>query len=65
MMIHGITQKLTAPGTITVKEGTITAQSTFTVAVADYGIEIPSVVAENIAKEVTVAVDVQLAQLNK
>ncbi|WP_020538141.1 YceI family protein [Lewinella cohaerens] len=65
MTIHGVTQKLTAPGTITIKEGSIAAQSTFTVAVADYGIEIPSVVAENIAKEVTIAVDVQLAQLNK
>lgn len=65
MTIHGVTQKLTAPGTITIKGGAIAALSTFTVAVADYGIEIPSVVAENIAKEVTIAVDVQLAQLNK
>lgn len=65
MTIHGVTQKLTAPGTITIKDGVVSAQSTFTVAVADYKIEIPSVVADNIAKEVTITVDTQLEQLNK
>jgi polyisoprenoid-binding protein YceI len=65
MTIHGATQKLTAPGTITIKNGAIGAQSTFQIAVADYKIEIPSVVAENIAKEVAVSVDIALQPLNK
>lgn len=65
MTIHGVTQKLTAPGKIIIKDGLITTQSTFMVAVADYKIEIPSVVVDNIAKEVAVTVDAQLAPLNK
>lgn len=65
MTIHGVTQKLTAPGTLMVKDGQITAASTFTVAVADYEIEIPSVVADNIAKEVVIVVEAPLVLLNK
>ena len=56
MEIHGVTKPVTAPGVISVKGGNITAKSKFSIAVADYGIEIPKVVAENIAKNVDINV---------
>jgi len=56
MEIHGVIKPVTAPGVISVKGGNISAKSKFTIAVADYGIEIPKVVAENIAKNVDVNV---------
>jgi len=54
--IHGVTKPVTATGVISVKGGNISAKSKFSVAVADYGIEIPKVVAENIAKNVDINV---------
>jgi hypothetical protein len=61
MTIHGVTQTVEAPGVITVKGDAISAASEFPIAVADYDIEIPAVVRDNIAKEVkvTVAIDYQ------
>ena len=56
MEIHGVTKPVTASGVISVKGGNITAKSKFSIAVADYGIEIPKVVAENIAKNVDINV---------
>jgi hypothetical protein len=54
--MHGVTKPVNATGVITVKGGTISAKSKFSVAVADYGIVIPKVVAENIAKNVDINV---------
>lgn len=54
--IHGVTKPVTATGVISVKGGNVSAKSKFSVAVADYGIEIPKVVAENIAKTVDINV---------
>lgn len=56
LTMHGISQKVEAPATLTIKNGKVSATSTFVVAVADYGIEIPKVVAEKIAKEVEIRV---------
>lgn len=55
--IHGITQPITAQGTITVKNGQVSASSALSIAVADYGIEIPKLVADNIAKRVDISVE--------
>lgn len=56
LTMHGISQKVESPATLTIKNGKVSATSTFVVAVADYGIEIPKVVAEKIAKEVEIRV---------
>jgi polyisoprenoid-binding protein YceI len=56
MEIHGVSKPVNATGVITVKGGSISARSKFSIAVADYGIEIPKVVAENIAKNVDINV---------
>ena len=64
LTIHGVSKEVSVPGQIIVGEGNVAAKAEFVVAVADYDIEIPSVVADNIAKEVAIAVDVSLQPLN-
>lgn len=66
MEIHGVTKPVTVPGVISIKGGNISAKSKFSIAVADYGIEVPKVVAENIAKnvDVTVQADYQAMPAN-
>ncbi|MCB0630886.1 MAG: YceI family protein [Saprospiraceae bacterium] len=56
--IHGATKAIEAPATITVKDGDISASSTFELTVADFEIKIPAVVRDNIAKTVEVTVEV-------
>jgi polyisoprenoid-binding protein YceI len=57
LTIHNVTQKVTAKGTIEIKEGIVTAKAKFVCKPSDYGILIPSVVESKIAKEVEVSVD--------
>ena len=56
MTIHGVTKNITAPGSITIKNGVITGSSTFKVKLADYNISIPKIVKDNIAEIVDVTV---------
>ena len=62
--IHGVTKPVATKGTIIVKNGQITATSKFKVLLADYGIEIPKLVAENIAKEVEIDVQANYQIMN-
>ena len=57
LTIHGITKDVASTGTIKVTKGGLNVNNTFKVALADYGIEIPSVVKEKISKEVDVTVN--------
>ena len=52
--MHGVTKTITVPATLTVKNGNITAKSTFKLKLEDYKIEIPKVVEDNVSKEVQV-----------
>lgn len=54
--MHNVTKKATANGTITIKAGKISAASTFTVKLADYNIDVPAVVRDNVAETVTIKV---------
>lgn len=63
--LHGITKDITSPGTIEIKNGAVKAASEFNILIADYGIEIPKLVAEKIAREVKITVDVTYQELNK
>ncbi len=65
LTIHGETKSIEAPGKIIVKDGQITANSSFEVAVADYKIEIPGIVKDNIAKTVRIDISVNYEELNK
>lgn len=56
LTIHGVTKKVTTPGTITVKSGNITASSKFNIRLADYNISIPGLVKDKIAETIEITV---------
>ena len=63
LTIHGVTKEVETTGTITVEPSGVKAVSNFNVQVADYGIKIPSLVKDKIAKTVTISVDTRLEPL--
>lgn len=60
LFIHGVIQNISTPGEIEITKDGVKARSKFVVKPEDYKIEIPAVVRENIAKEITVTVDVNM-----
>ena len=65
LTIHGETKEVESDGTIVVKNGKISATSTFEIAVADYKISIPKVVRDNIAKVVAIVVNINYELFKK
>lgn len=61
LTIHGVTKNISVPGTIVIKNGNVSASSSFKVLVSDYKIKIPSIVSNKIREsiEVKVACDYQ------
>ena len=57
MTLHGVTKPVIVPGTISIAGGKVNATSTFNVLVADYKIDIPKVVQNNISKSIEIKVD--------
>lgn len=57
LTIHGVTNDVTLPGTVVVKDKTITINSDFKVVPQDYEIKIPGLVENKIAKEIEVTVN--------
>ena len=62
LTLHGVTKPQNADAVFTVKNNVISAVSDFTVAVADYNIKIPSLVADKVSKTVTINVNVPAYQ---
>jgi len=58
LTIHGVTQTVSTEGTFEIKKEIITAKSMFKVKPTDYGVVIPQLVENKIAKEMEVHVDV-------
>ncbi len=58
LTLHGVTKPVEAPATIEVKNNTLIGTAQFTIKLEDYGITIPSLVREKIAKEMTIDVAV-------
>jgi hypothetical protein len=56
LTLHGVTQHVKVPGSVELKGGQLLASATFNVAPADYKIEIPMLVRDRIAKQVSVRV---------
>ncbi|WP_236974020.1 YceI family protein [Membranihabitans maritimus] len=54
LTVHGITKPITMEGKLKITDDAVNFDGSFMVTVADYEINIPSVVARNIAKEVEV-----------
>jgi hypothetical protein len=65
LTLHGVSKKISTDGKIEVKSGKIHATSQFEVAAEDYGIEIPSLVKDKIAKKIQVNVDIQYEPYTK
>ena len=65
LTIHGVTNVITAQALFLVAKGAIKATCSFKALVADYGIEIPSVVKENIAKEIEININAKYEVLDK
>jgi hypothetical protein len=65
MTIHGVERDIEVPGKITVAGGKLNIASDFLVACADYNISIPSVVRDNIAKEIAVRVEATLTPIQR
>lgn len=59
LTMHGVTNKISTPGTITVRSGIITAAADFKLKLADYKISIPKIVKDNIAE----VIDIKLSCL--
>jgi polyisoprenoid-binding protein YceI len=64
LTMHGVTKPVEAPATIQVQGGKLVGKCTFPVPLADYNINIPSMVKDKIAKqiEITVLADCSAAQ---
>lgn len=65
MDMHGVVKKYTAKGTLDVSDAGVKGKCKFNITLADHKIEIPSVVAEKIAKAVEVTVDMDYKPMTK
>ena len=63
LTLHGITKEVHTHGTIKVDTDNLKAGSTFNIALADYGIKIPKLVNDKIAKTIKIIVDAKLDPL--
>lgn len=63
LTIHGVTKEVLTNGTIKIDNDGVKANSTFNIAVADYGVVIPKLVRDKIAKTVKITVDAKLDPL--
>ncbi len=57
LTIHGVEKEVSTEAKFTVSNGKIIGQSELTVLVADYNIDIPALVRDNIAKEVLINIE--------
>ena len=63
MSLHGVNKEMKAPVSFTVKSGKITAKANFTLVLADFKVEIPSLVADKVAKQASIEVNTSLELL--
>jgi hypothetical protein len=57
LIIHGVSKNITTPGTVTIKDGKISATSSFKVALKDYNISIPTIVTNKIAENIEITIN--------
>jgi polyisoprenoid-binding protein YceI len=62
LTIHGVTNPILVPGTMVVKDGTVSFKAKFMVKLADYKISIPRVVEDKIGKEALITLESSLTQ---
>jgi polyisoprenoid-binding protein YceI len=54
--MHGVTKPTTAPATIVVKGGKVSVESDFTLPFTEYGVAVPSLVADKVGKEAKITI---------
>ena len=62
LTIHGVTKPVSVPGTVVVKGNSATASAKFSAHLADYKIEVPSLVSDKVGKDASITVDAAMAQ---
>lgn len=65
LTLHGVTNEINTAATLRVDGNGFTGTSDLVLAVADYDIKIPGVVADNIAKEIEVKIEADFQPLEK
>jgi polyisoprenoid-binding protein YceI len=65
LSMHGVTKDVSVPGTITIKDGKISANCKFQVKLVDYKIEVPKLVTQKIAESIDVTVEMTYEPYNK
>jgi polyisoprenoid-binding protein YceI len=55
LSLHGVTKQVKTTATFKVKGGKVSASANFNAALSDYGIDVPSVVADKLAKEAKIS----------
>jgi hypothetical protein len=65
MNMHGISKQVSVPGTITIKGGKVSLNSSFAIILADYGIKVPGEVKDKISKDSKIVVNCTLDPLKK
>jgi hypothetical protein len=65
MTIHGVVKPIEQEGTITVKNGKISAAAAFKISIDDYAIKVPKMVEDRVAKIVDVKVDLEYLPYQK
>ena len=63
LTIHGVTKAVTVPATFSVKKNEIAVAATFAAVLADYGVSIPSLVADKLGKEAKIKIEGTLEKL--
>ncbi|TAM99502.1 MAG: YceI family protein [Chitinophagaceae bacterium] len=65
LTIHGVTKEYAVPGTLEVKNGQITAGTSFNISLADHHIKIPAILNHNIAEVLAIKVKAAYSPMNK
>lgn len=63
MSLHGVNKEMKAPVSFTVKSGKISAKANFALVLADFKVDIPSLVADKVAKQASIEVTTTLELL--
>ena len=63
MTMHGVTKPLTVPVTFTVKSGKVSTVVNFALALADYNVDVPSLVADKVSKTANINIAATLSPM--
>jgi polyisoprenoid-binding protein YceI len=65
LTMHGVTNKVKANGSVTVKGGKISSTAVFNVKLVDYGIKVPTIVTAKIAETIEITTNCNYEPLNR